>query len=101
MKVYKLFNLRKNGTLGPLFINRRQVIPLNKWLQAENHPTKGFKERQGWHTVQKQEAEHLSEIGRVWCECEVQDYYEYPRPRNQGGSWIIAQKIKVNKICNS
>ena len=42
MKAYKLFKLRADGTLGPLFINRQQVVPIGEWLEAETHPTQGY-----------------------------------------------------------
>jgi hypothetical protein len=95
MKVYKLFNQRKNGTIGPLFINRRQIIPIGEWLAAEEHPTKGYAFRPGWHTTNSPKADHLRQSGRVWMEVEIQDYEEFPRPKNQGGLWYIAQRMKV------
>ena len=49
---YKLFNKRRDGTIGPLFINRRQRIPLEIWIQAEDHPTKGYAHRPGWHVLE-------------------------------------------------
>jgi len=97
MKAYKLLKKRKNGTLGPLFINRRQVIPLGEWLQAEEHPTKGYAFRPGWHVTPKPEAPHLSMKGRVWCEVEVEDWTILSRPASQGGAWLIAQRMKVVK----
>jgi hypothetical protein len=39
MHAFKLFKLRKDGTLGPLFINARQRIPVGEWLEAGDHPT--------------------------------------------------------------
>ena len=91
---YKLFKTRKDGTLGPLFINKRQVIPVGKWLQAENHPTRGYKERPGWHTAPVK-ASHLSEKDRAWYEVEIKDFYKEPRPKNQGGYWLIAKHMRV------
>lgn len=32
---------------------------------------------------------------RVWVECEVEDWTSYNRPESQGGSWILAQKMKI------
>jgi hypothetical protein len=49
MIAYKLFRKLKDGSLAPLFINKKTRIPLNKWLDAEPHPTKGFAFRKGWH----------------------------------------------------
>ena len=32
---------------------------------------------------------------RVWVECEVEDFSTYNRPESQGGTWILAQRMKV------
>jgi hypothetical protein len=98
MKAYKLFRVRKDGTIGPLFINAKQRIPVGEWLQAEtNHSKKGFAYRPGWHCCFKPVAPHLSEKGRAWYEIEIEDYTTYPRPESQGGEWVLANKIKVIK----
>lgn len=94
---YKLLKLRKNGTLGSLFINRRRVIPTNVWLRAENHPTTGFSVRPGWHVTEKPVTPHLSMKGRIWREVEIKDYKALPRPESQGGMWWIAKWIKVKE----
>ena len=65
MRAFKLLKLRKNGTLGPLFINAKQIIPMGQEVQAEEHLTKGFKFRPGWHACQEPKAPHLSKKGRV------------------------------------
>ena len=98
-KAYKLIRLRKNGSLGPLFINRKQIVPIGEWLEAECIPTKGYALRPGWHTTEKPEAPHLSTKGRVWCEVEIKDYTEFQRPANQGGLWFISKWMKVIRIC--
>lgn len=98
MKVYKLFRMRKDGTLGPLFIGARQRIRLGEWLEAEDIPTKGYAHRPGWHSGMLPHAPHLSERGRVWCECEVGDFYKFVRPKHQGGYWFISKWIKVNRV---
>ena len=99
MIAYKLVRRRKDGSLGPLFINARLRIPLNKWLQAEEHPTKGFAFRPGWHCTFTQHAPHLSEKGRVWVKCEVEDFATYDRPESQGGAWVLANRIKFLEVC--
>jgi len=43
MIAYKLCRLMKSGDITPLFINKSFRIPFNEWLEAESHPTKGFK----------------------------------------------------------
>jgi hypothetical protein len=98
MKAYKLMRLRKDGTLASLFINKRYVIPINIWLEAEDHPTKGYAHRPGWHCTFEPYAPHLSKKNRVWVEVEVEDYSFFERPENQGGQWILANKMKINNI---
>ena len=95
IKAYKLFRLMKDGTIAPLFINKRQRIPQGEWLDAENHPTKGFAVRPGWHCCLTQEAPHLSKKGRIWCEVEIKDYKFFGRPESQGGAWALANKMKL------
>ena len=98
MIAYKLFKQRKNGTIGPLFINRPLVIPLGVWMVAEDHKTKGYAHRPGWHCTLKQSAPHLSERDRVWAKVEVEDVEFYERPKNQGGKWVLAQRMRVLEI---
>lgn len=97
MIAYKLLRKRKNGTIGPLFINRKLVIPFNEWLDAESHPTKGYSYRPFWHCTSKPIADHLSKKGRVWCKIEINDFTVMERPKSQGGKWYLASKIKVLK----
>lgn len=100
MIAYKLVRKLKDGKLHPLFINKKSVIELGIWLQAECYPTKGFAVRKGWHCCFRPYAPHLktnlsSGEQRVWVECEVEDFKTYDRPESQGGQWILSQKIKV------
>lgn len=95
---YKLLAKRKNGSVGPLFINKRLVLRMNEWFTAENHPTKGYKTRPGWHILAKMEAPHLSKKNRVWAEVEFEDYAVENRPANQGGLWYLAKRMRVVKI---
>lgn len=85
----------KDGTISPLFINKTQRIPYNEWLEAENHPTKGFKVRAGWHVTGSPSAPHLSEKNRVWKKVLIEDYVEIKRPESQGGLWYLANKMRV------
>lgn len=103
---YKLLRKRRNGTLGPLFINRGQVIESNEWLKAENHPTKGFAERPGWHCTLKPVAPHLkmnlkSGEKRVWCKVLVRGAERFNRPESQGGTWVLANGMKLFAECRS
>ncbi len=97
MIAYKLIRKMKDGSLSPLFINQKSRIPVGVWLDAESHPKKGFAVRKGWHCTLKPKAPHLSPKGRVWVQVEVQDYEYFKRPASQGGTWVLAQKMKVIK----
>lgn len=45
---------------------------------------------------------HLSNgEDRVWVECEVEDWEPYNRPESQGGAWILAQRLKINRIIDN
>ena len=71
MRAYKLMKMRKDGSLGSLFINAKEKYEINKWMDAEFIPTKGFAERYGWHCTLKPTAPHLKEKlsngqKRVW-----------------------------------
>ena len=98
MTGFKLFRLRKDGTLGPLFINRKLRVPIGVWLEAEEHRTKGYAFRPGWHACISPFAPHLSEVGRVWAECELNGVSYEQRPASQGGKWLLARHLKVRKI---
>ncbi len=95
---YKLFKVRKNGTLGPLFINARLVVPIGKWLKAESHPTKRFAFRPGWHCAPETFAPHLGTKGRVWCEVQIRNFEAIKRPKAQGNFWYLAKQLKVVRI---
>lgn len=98
IEAFKLFRLRKDGTLGPLFINARKRVPIGEWLPAEDHPTKGYAHRPGWHCTLKPVAPHLSEKGRVWCRVLVDKVREFNRPESQGGTWVLAETMKVVEV---
>lgn len=106
MKAYKLLRIKKDGKLYPLFISKKVSTPIGKWLEAECHPTKGFAIRKGWHCTLKPVAPHLkiqlaNGEQRVWVEVEVEDLEYYNRPESQGGTWVLAQRMKINKVLNS
>jgi hypothetical protein len=97
MIAYKLVRKRKDGSIGSLFINRAEKLPFRKWLEAEDHPTKGFKDRQGWHCVAIPHAPHLSLKDRVWVKVRIRNYQIHERSEHQGHLWYVAQKIKILK----
>ena len=95
MIAYKLLRVRRDKSLGPLFINCRQRIPIGIWLDAEPHRKKGFAFRPGWHCTALPVAPHLSIKGRAWYKVEVEEYAKYARPESQGGTWLLAGKMRV------
>ena len=97
MIAYKLLRVRKDKSLGPLFINRRQRIPVGKWLVAKPHRTPGYAFRPGWHCCSKPVAPHLSKKGRRWYKIDIgmMHYEEHRRPQSQGGMWYVAEFMKV------
>ncbi len=100
MKAYKLLRKLSDGKLYPLFIHKTYSTPFGEWMQAECCPTKGFAIRKGWHCTFIPLSPHLAMRlangeQRVWCEVEVEDWETYNRPESQGGTWILAQKMKV------
>ena len=103
MTVYKLLRIGKDNRLYPLFINRQSPTPFGEWLSAECFPTKGFAVRKGWHCTLQPKAPHLkmnlaNGERRVWVKCEAEDCTEYQRPESQGGTWVLAQKIKLVNV---
>lgn len=81
---YKLFEMRDDGKLFPLFIGKTTETPMNEWVMAEiieHHPS--FAHRPGWHigtgvpsapwlmgadgTYKTQRGKQFQ---RVWCEVE-------------------------------
>lgn len=100
MVAYKLIRKLADGSLSPLFINKKSRIPVGVWLEAEEHPTKGFAVRKGWHCTVQPSAPHLSTRGRVWVQVEVEQYELYTRPASQGGTWVLAQRMKIIKELN-
>jgi hypothetical protein len=101
MIVYKLMRQRKDGSLGPLFINRRERILVGEWVRAEPHRTKGYAFRPGWHTLKLPFAPHLSINGRVWCKCVIENYTRHQRPVSQGGVWFLSEWMRVVEVLGS
>ena len=95
MIAWKLFRQMKDGSIAPLFINRRLRLQEGVWYEAESHPTKGFAYRPGWHILSEKNAPHLGKKGRVWRKVEFNDYETFTRPANQGGKWFLAKHMRV------
>lgn len=88
---YKLFEMRNDGKLFPLFIGKKKETPVDEWVPAEivmEH--KGFAHRPGWHigatmpsapwllgadgTYKSQRGKRFK---RVWCEVEYATDIDY------------------------
>ena len=95
MTGYKLLRVRKDGSIGPLFINKKLVIPIGKWMTAEPHLTKGFKFRPFFHCCSEPVAPHLSEKGRRWYRVEMKGVEVMNRPAHQGGTWYLAKQMRI------
>lgn len=95
MRAYKLFRVRKDGSLGSPFIGKARRIPAGVWLDAEDLETKGYAHRPGWHCLHRPVAPHLSIRDRAWFIVEVQGCEFVARPERQGGEWIIVKRMRV------
>lgn len=98
MIAYKLFRVRRDGTIGSLFINKQAKLPIGQWLQAEDHPTPGYKHRPGWHCLAAPKAPHLTEKNRRWCKVEIKNVRSEQRPESQGGLWYLAKKMRILQV---
>ena len=98
MLAYKLVRKMKDGSLASLFINKKARLPLNEWLQCEDHKTKGYKHRPGWHCTLEPIAPHLSTKNRVWVKVKIMNYSYETRPKSQGGIWVLAEEMKILEI---
>lgn len=88
---YKLFEMRNDGKLFPLFIGKAKETPVNEWVPAEiimEH--RGFAHRPGWHLgatmpsapwLMGADGTYKSQRGkrfkRVWCEVEYATDIDY------------------------
>jgi hypothetical protein len=93
---YKLFRKRKDGSYGPLFINRKLRLEKGISYPAEDHPTKGFAHRPGWHVCSEPIAPHLRQGGdRVWCTVSFTLRSRIERPASQGGLWYLGNNMTI------
>lgn len=102
-RAYKLMRQLKDGSVHPLFINKREETKFGEILPAECYPTKGFAVRKGWHCCFIPYAPHLKTKlsngeQRVWVEVLVRNYETYDRPESQGGTWILAGEMIAERI---
>lgn len=100
MIAYKLMKVRKDGSIGSLFINAAARLEPGVWMEAEAHRRSGFAYRPGWHVMAEPSAPHLkmklaNGEQREWWRVEIDDYEMFIRPKNQGGVWFLAQKMRL------
>jgi aminoglycoside phosphotransferase len=98
MIAYKLLSQRADGSLGPLFINKRQVIEPGVRYIAEEHLTKGYAFRPGWHSCSAPVAPHLSKKNRVWAKVRISGITKHLRPESQGGLWFTSKYLTVLEV---
>jgi hypothetical protein len=95
MKAYKLFRVRKDGSLGSLYINRRARYTPGYWYHFEEVPTKGFGWRPGFHALPQPEASWINEKEeRVWYHVELKRVTVHLTHK---GEWYTAEEMKVLK----
>lgn len=101
MIAYKLLRLRKDGTLGPLFVDRSLVIKVGEvYVAKDNLPHPGLAHRPGFHCCAKPVAPHIKLLlktgeRRVWCKVDIGGYVKHLRPESQGGLWYTARAMRV------
>jgi hypothetical protein len=102
MIAYKLVRRMADGKLSSLFVNKTARLPLNTWMRAENHAQSasnaGLANRPGWHCTSEPKADHLTMKGRVWVKVEIAEIQAFPRPEYQGGTWLIAEYMRILEI---
>jgi len=105
---YKLLRLRKDGSLGPLFVGRRLRMEVGQEYRARTDlPHPGLAHRPGFHCCAAPRAPHIrlrlrSGEVRVWCEVSLSGWInEHRRPDCQGGLWFTAEKMKIVRIIDT
>lgn len=114
LKAYKLFNLRKDGTLHPLYVDKETIMPLHEWLKATPGPQMengkvhsklgGLAFRPGFHCTSIPLADHIGKkmnngklcqaSNTVWCEVEMLAMYDYTTLAQQNGAIPRDQYLK-------
>lgn len=113
-KGYKLFEMREDGKLFPLFIGKTKETLVNEWIPAEiimEH--KGFAHRPGWHIGTKlpsapwlmsADGTYKSQRGkkfkRVWCEVEYAADIDYTSEVEQLPKKCFTDRLPDNGYYN-
>lgn len=98
MIAFKLFRVRKDGSIGSLFIDCKDRLPVGEWLDAKATHRRGYAYRPGWHSTWRPYAPHLSLKGRQWFVVEIEGYCKYPM-HNMRALWYLSQRIKILGPC--
>lgn len=105
MQAYKLFKIKKDGKLYPLYIYTNRALPMNSWLTAEEGertPSGKVKSklgelayRPGFHCCQYPLADHIGKrmsdgnlcqaADTVWCEVEMISDVDYTEEAKNKG----------------
>ena len=94
-RAYKLFRVRRDGSIGSLFINTKERYKLNEWMVAKPFKRSGFQFRPGWHSLDKPVAPHLTLKGRAWFLVELAGWTDHTRPVSQGGKWYLSSWLRI------
>ena len=110
-KGWKLFEMRDDGKLFPLFIGKNTETPMNEWVPAEiimDH--KGFSHRPGWHLgtqlpsapwLMSADGTYKSQRGkrfkRVWCEVEYVADIDYTEIVNDNLRSFPCEAIGIDR----
>lgn len=113
-KGFKLFEMRDDNKLFPLFIGKKQETPINEWVPAEiimEH--KGFAHRPGWHLgatmpsapwLMSADGTYKSQRGkrfkRVWCEVEYLADVDYTEIVSQLPKKCFTDRLPDNGFYN-
>lgn len=113
-KGWKLFEMRDDGRLFPLFIGKATETPMNEWVMAEiieHHPN--FAHRPGWHLgalipsapwLMGADGTYKSQRGkrfrRVWCEVEYVADVDYTNVVEQLPKKCFVDRLPDNGFYN-
>ena len=87
LRGYKLFEQDPMGNLYPLFIGKKEVMPIGEWIKAKILPTKGFSVRPGLH---------LGEICSAPWLMSADGTYKSQRSKYWKRVWVLCEYIAEN-----
>ena len=110
---YKLFEMRDDGRLFPLFIGKTKETIIGEWIPAEIIPTPKFSVRPGWHLstacpsapwLMAFDGTYKSQRGkrfrRVWCEVEYVADVDYTQVVEQLPKKCFIDRLPTNGFYN-